>query len=82
MTKMWAGSMECCFYLRNVQDLLADGKTSYERRFEEPLKGPMIHFGAMGEYHPISTQDLSRLHQFGKKVFPGMFLLSFTLIFR
>ena len=26
-------SMECCCYLRDVQDLLADGKTPYERRF-------------------------------------------------
>ena len=29
----WSDSMECYFYLRNVQDLLADGKTRYERRF-------------------------------------------------
>ena len=31
----WADSMECCCYLRNVQDLLTDGKTLDERRFEE-----------------------------------------------
>ena len=28
----------------------------------------------MVEYHPISTRDLSRLHQFGKKILPGIFL--------
>ena len=28
----------------------------------------------MVEYHPISAQDLSRLHQFGPKVLPGIFL--------
>ena len=28
----------------------------------------------MIEYHPISAKDLSRIHQFGKKVLPGMFL--------
>ena len=28
----WADSMECYTYLRNVQDLLSDGKTLYERR--------------------------------------------------
>ena len=28
----------------------------------------------MVDYHPISANDLSRLHQFGKKVFPGIFL--------
>ena len=30
-------------------------------------------FGAV-EYHPISARDQSRLHQFGKKVLPGIFL--------
>ena len=29
----WANSMECKTYLRNIQDLLSDGKTQYERRF-------------------------------------------------
>ena len=28
--KWWGDSVECGCYLRNVQDLLADGKTSYE----------------------------------------------------
>ena len=31
----WADAMECYCYLRNVQDLLADGKTLYDRRFGE-----------------------------------------------
>ena len=41
---------------------------------EYHLKGPMIPFVSMVEYHPISTRDLPRLHQFGKKVLPGIFL--------
>ena len=28
----------------------------------------------MVEYHPISVKDPSRLHQFGSKVLPGIFL--------
>ena len=64
--------MECHCYLQNVQDLLADGKTPYERRFGEPLKGPL--WLNVVEYHPISARDQSRLHQFGKKVLPGIFL--------
>ena len=28
--KWWADSMECYCYLRNIQDLLSDGKTPYE----------------------------------------------------
>ena len=66
--------MECCCYLRNIQDLLSDGKTLWERRFGIPFNGPVIPFGAMVEYHPISAKDQSRLHQFGAKVLPGIFL--------
>ena len=47
--------MKCYCYLQNTQDLLSDGKTSYERRFGEPFDGPVIPFGAMVEYHPISA---------------------------
>ena len=70
----WTDSMECYTFLRNVQDLLSDGKTPCERRFRKPSKGPIIPFGSLVEYHPITTKDQSRIHQFGKKVLPGLFL--------
>ena len=70
----WADSMECKTYLRNVTDLLSDGKTPYERRFGQPFKGPIVPFGSLVEYHPITAKDQSRIHQFGKKVLPGLFL--------
>ena len=70
----WAVSMECFSYLRNIQDLLSDGKTPYERRFGEPFKGPIIPFGSLFEYYPISPKDQPRILQFGKKVLPGLFL--------
>ena len=69
-----ADSMECYWYLRNIQDLLSDGKTPYEQRFGMPFDGPVIPFRASVEYHTISVKDLSRLHQFGAKVLPGIFL--------
>ena len=71
--KWWEDSMACCYYLRNIQDLLSDGKAPYERRFGIPLNGPEIPFGSMVENYPISAEDLSRLHQFGTKVLPGIF---------
>ena len=37
------------------------------------LKGPIIPFGSLVEYHPITAKDQSRI-QFGKKVLPGLFL--------
>ena len=72
--KWWADSMECYCYLRNIQDLLSDGKTLHERRFGVPSGGPVIRVGALIEYHRISAKDLSRLHQFGSKVLQGIFL--------
>ena len=66
--------MECYTYLRNVTDVLSDGKTPHERRFGQHFKGPIIPFGSLVEYHPITAKDQSRIHQFGKKVLPGLFL--------
>ena len=38
------------------------------------FKGPIIPFGSLVEYHPITAKDQSRIHQFGKKVLAGLFL--------
>ena len=70
----WADSMNFYCYLRNMQDLSSDGETPYERRFGMLFNGPVIPFGAVVEYHLISAKELSRLHQFGAKVLPGVFL--------
>ena len=40
----------------------------------KPFEGPVILFGSLVEYHPITAKDQSRIHQIGKKVFPGLFL--------
>ena len=34
---------------------------------------PVIPFGAMVEYHPVSAKDQSPLQQFGTQVLPGTF---------
>ena len=49
-------------------------KTSYERRFGEPFKGPIIPFGSLVECCNSTAKDQSRIHQFGKKISPGLFL--------
>ena len=72
--KWWADPMERYTYLRNIQDLLSDRKIIYERRFGEPFEGPIIPFGSLVEYYLSSAKDQSRIHQFGKKVLPGLFL--------
>ena len=37
-------------------------------------KDLLFHFGSLVEYHPITAKDQSRIHQFGKKVLPGLLL--------
>ena len=34
----------------------------------------LFHFGSLVEYHPITAKDQSRIHHFGMKVLPGLFL--------
>ena len=71
--RSWSDSVECCCYLRNVQDLLAEGKTPYEKLFGEPFKGPMKPFGAVVQHHPSTPKDQAIIHEFGKKVLPAIF---------
>ena len=59
---------------KHSRSLLSDRKTPHERRIGAPFHGPVIPFGAVLGYHSISAKDLSRLHQFGPKVLPGIFL--------
>ena len=33
----------------------------------QPLKGPIIPFGSLVEYHPTTAKDQSRIHQFWKE---------------
>ena len=37
-------------------------------------KKTIVPFGSLVEYYPISAKHQSRIHQFGKKVLPGLFL--------
>ena len=65
--------MECFSCMRNIQDLLSDGKTPCERRFGEPFEGPIIPFGSLVDNLFISAEYQSRTQQFGKKVLLGLF---------
>ena len=53
---------------------MSDGKTPFQRRFGQPFEGPTIPFGSLVEYPLFTAKDQSRIHQFGKKVLPGLFL--------
>ena len=50
------------------------GRLPMKDVFGQPFQGPIIPFGSLVEYHPITAKDQSRIHQFGKKVLPGLSL--------
>ena len=67
-----AVSMECFIYLRNIQDLLSDGKTPFGRRFVELIKGPTTRSAHLLSI-TLSLRKTSQ-EQFGKNLLPGFFL--------
>ena len=50
------------------------GRRPMKDVFGQPFKVPIIPFVSLVEYHTITAKDQSRIHQFGKKVLPGLFL--------
>ena len=50
------------------------GKPSMRDVLGHFFQGPIIPFGSLVEYYHITAKDQSRIHQFGKKVLPGLFL--------
>ena len=78
--RWWSDSMECyCRKLRNVQVILAVGKTLYETRCGEPFQGPTKTVWSTCGISSDFTRDQASIHQFGKKVLPGI-LLGFELV--
>ena len=72
--RWWSDSMECYCSLRNVQDLLAYGKTPYERRFEEPFKGPWYLLEQWLNTMRLHRKIRREFINLGKKVLPVIFL--------
>ena len=50
------------------------GRPPWKGGSEYHLMAQLFHLEQWVESHPISAKDLSRLHHFGKKVLPGIFL--------
>ena len=72
--KWWADSMECCCYLRNVQDQLSGGRTPMKGGSKCPLPDQLSRLEQWSNITPISAKDLSQLQQFGPKVSPGILI--------
>ena len=74
--KLNAQSLRLFGLYRDVNDAHRAGANRLQNKNKQPLKGPIIPFGALVEYYLISAKTQSRIHQFGKKVFPVLFLRS------
>ena len=50
------------------------GRPHMKDVLENHFEGPIIPFGSLVEYDPMTAKDQSRIHQCGKKVLPGLFV--------
>ena len=66
--------MSCFCFLRNVTEILKDGFTAYENRFNTKYKGPIIPFGAEVTYLPSAPGDEARRDKYGPKTLSGIFV--------
>ena len=58
--RWWADSMECYTYLRNRSQIYyLMGRRPMKDVLEQPFKGPIIPFGSLVEYHPITQRRIS-----------------------
>ena len=55
----WAGFMECTPICETSQIYYLMGRRPMKRRFGNPFGGPVIPFGSLVEYHPITAKDQS-----------------------
>ena len=72
--KWWADFMECISSLRNFKISCLMGKLLLKDVLDNHLKDQSFRLVHWVEYHSITAKDQSRIHQFGKKVLPGLFL--------
>ena len=68
----WPEAMNCYCLLRNVTDAQKDGSTPYRKRYGQDYSGPVIPFGALLEYLPVTEQYKSRTHKYGNKMLQGI----------
>ena len=73
--KWWSDSTKCSCFLQNVQNLLTDGKSQYERRSGESFKGPIKLLDALVGYLPKLRERQSTNSTIWKKLLRGILLV-------
>ena len=57
----WADATHAYCQVRNLHDVVRDGKTPYELRHNEPVAVMKIPFGALVTYKPSATRELKQM---------------------
>ena len=70
----WAEASKCYCCLRNITDVVKEGKTPYELRHSTPYPGLRIPFGAYVHYLPTGEKAMAQRDKFGPRSLPGMFV--------
>ena len=72
--RWWHRAMAAFCMLRNVHDILPDGRTAYEKRFGEPFRGTIIPFGAAITYRPANPDIIAQMAKMGQKTREALFM--------
>ena len=54
--------------------MLVGEQTAHQKRYGQDFKGPCLPFGCHIEYQAITDDDKARLHKYGGKLLPGIFM--------
>ena len=68
MPEWWGDAMAFFCFAHNIEDRLADGKTAYERRFDQTSPYKIFTFGAEVDYKQNSPAVLNQMHPFRPKM--------------
>ena len=63
----WQEAMRAYCYLRNIHDIVRDGKTPYELRHGVIFAGYKLPFGCSVRYKPQSFREKGQLQKFSKQ---------------
>ena len=60
--------------MRNVCDVVREGKTPYQLRHDADFGGNLLPFGCLVQYKPASIREKEALNKFGPRLTQGIFM--------
>ena len=72
--RWWSEASRCFCFLRNVCDIVRDGKTPYQLRHDAEFGGMLLPFGCLVQYKPASNREKAAVEKFGSRMTQGIFV--------